>query len=373
MSGSGISSLRRGAASAALAALIAGGCGKPMSGAGGASPGGKYQADSAQSSLEVPPDLSRSGIRDAYEIPGASAAVPKSRGETSRVLPEVPDMRVERDGAGRRLVVAAAPEELWDPVREFWLSQGFLLDVDDPEVGVMETGWAEKRGTLPVGPVRQVIERFKRFAFTYGVRDRFRSRFERSADSGTTEIYITHRGAHEVVRGEGYAWTPRPSDPELEAEQLTRLMVFLGREEGAVAADASREAAPPPPQAMLVEDAQDGPFIALEHEFDRAWRLTQVALDRAGFDVEDRDRSQGWFVVRYRDPDGVEESEKGWLRKLAFWSRDREASAAGSEFQIRLQSAPDGATRIVVRDGKGERTGSSAAGRILTVLNEQLG
>ena len=173
------------------------------------------------------PDLSRAGIRDAYPVPGARSA---GRAADS-VLAEVPDMRIERDGQVRWLVVEVAPQDLWQVLRDFWRAQGFELAVDDPEVGVMETGWAGKSVDLPVGGVRGLFERFKRVAYTYKVRDRFRTRIERSDEDGSIAVYVAHRGAHEVVRGDSYAWEPRPTDPGLEAEMLGRLMHHLGRSE----------------------------------------------------------------------------------------------------------------------------------------------
>ena len=121
----------------------------------------------------------------------------------------------------------------------------------------METGWAEERVDLPVGGLRGALERFKRFAYTYAVRDRFRTRVERSAQSGTTDIFISHNGAHEEVRGDSYAWTPRPSDPNLEAMMLARLMLYLGRAEGD-AATAAQVAAAGAPGATLVDDPAGG-------------------------------------------------------------------------------------------------------------------
>ena len=272
--------LRGAVALAVAAALVAGGCtysslvGVP----GPAEPGtARYESDARQASLEVPPDLSRAGVRDAYPIPGAGAG---GSGAAS-VLPEIPGMRVERDGLVRWLVVEAEPGDLWPGLREFWLRQGFSLEVDDPQVGVMETGWAEERVPLPVGGIRRALERVKRFAYTYAVRDRFRTRVERSEESGATEIHVTHRGAHEVVRGDGYAWAPRPSDPALEVEMLGRLMLHLGRDEApgagtAVAADVGE------PRAEVMDDPAGGKYIQLEGDFDRGWRLVRRALDRGG-------------------------------------------------------------------------------------------
>src|SRR5690606_20520493 len=44
--------------------------------------------------------------------------------------------------------------------------------------------------------------------------------------------------------------------------------------------------------------------------FDRAWRRVGVAIDSAGFTVEDRDRSQGDYFIRYLDADLGEKIEQ---------------------------------------------------------------
>ena len=330
-----------------------------------------YQRDTAQASLEIPPDLSRRGIRDAYPILGA-----RSPGSTAEaVLPEAPGMRVERDGRLRWLVVEAEPPELWEGLRAFWRLQGFELEIDDPQVGVMETGWAQERVDLPVGGLRGMLERFKRFAYTYEVRDRFRTRVERSEEHGVTEIYVAHRGAQEVVRGDSYAWAPRPSEPDLEAEMLGRLMFFLGRGDAPAAASAAVAAAgdgASEPRERLVDDAAGGKYIRLNEGFDRAWRLVGRALDRGGFTVIDLDRSRGLFLVRYIDSDESASEERSWLSRLAFWSSSEEDRVPeDAEFRIVLESGGEARTRIVMQDEEGGRDASGSADRLLTVLAQQ--
>ena len=169
----------------------------------------------------------------------------------------------------------------------------------------------------------------------YGVasRDRYRTRIERGAEPGTTEIYISHRGAEQMVVGdetqdakrEGLGervWQPRPNDSGLEAEMLSRLMIFLGADEqradALVAGDAT-----PDPRARLVREDGSAVALTLDEVFLRAWRRTSLALDRAGFTVEDRDRSRGLFFVRYVDRGADAQSEKtGWLSRLKFWGND---------------------------------------------------
>lgn len=368
----------RGATVLAAAAFAAGGCTYVAPTAPPSPrPSGNtlYQRDVSRASLEVPPDLSRAGVREAYPIPGGAGS--KGAG-VDMVLPDVPDMRVERDGGLQRLVVAAPPGDLWQSLLDFWRAQGLQLEVDDRQVGFMETGWAEKREDLPVGGIRGALERLKRVAYTYRVRDRFRTRIERAGEAGATAVYIAHRGAHEVVRGDGYTWAPRPSDPGLEAEMLGRLKLFLARSESSdvtsvAAADESRTA---PARTELVDAGAAGRHLRIDEGFDRAWRLVGLALDRGGFTVVDLDRSGGLFLVRYIDPETAEPEKRSWLRRLAFWSRSDEgekgAVPTDVEFRVVVERGEGSSTRVVMHDADGGLDTSESAGRILTVLAEYI-
>ena len=360
----------RGAAALAAAALAAAGC-TYVSRPPPPPSDTPYQRDVRQASLEVPPDLTRSGIRDAYPVPGADD--PSDRADA--VLPRAEGVRIEREGTLRWLVVEAEPAELWPSLREFWRRQGFGFDTDDARVGILETGWAEKRVDLPVGGVRRFLARFKRFAYTYAVRDRFRTRVERSEEPGLTEIYVTHRGAQEEVRGDSYAWAPRPSDPALETEMLGRLMHFLARGDDATVDPAAVAAAgdAAEPRAGVMDDPGGGKYIRLNEGFDRGWRLVRRALDRGGFTVVDLDRSAGFFLVRYIDPDASVEEKRSWLGRLAFW-RDRGEKEVPEdvEFRIVLERGDGPPTRVVVHDAKGVRDTGESAGRILVALAENV-
>ena len=106
----------------------------------------------------------------------------------------------------------------------------------------------------------------------------------------------------------------------------------------------------------------------LSDEYRRAWRTTGVALDRVGFAVEDRDRTQGVYYVRYDDP-SKGEKKKGFMSKLAFWSKDDIDTV--SQYQVKLTSEGK-QTRVEVLDKAGRRDQSPTAQRILTLLGEQL-
>jgi outer membrane protein assembly factor BamC len=236
---------------------------------------------------------------------------------------------------------------------------------------VIETGWSENRADIPQGPIRNLLGKVIDSVYSAATRDQYRVRLERGVETGTTEIYLTHRGVEEVVTGSATdsntVWQPRPTDPELEAEMLKRLMVYLGVEEQKAQVMLAQDSAARV-RAQMVTEA-DGSTLLVNEDFSRAWRRTGVALDRVGFAVEDRNRTDGTYFVRYNDPLGDQNSE-GVLSKLAFWSSDDKDKDA-TQYQIRLQ--PNGPTTLVtVYNAQGERDNSSTAKRILTLLEEQL-
>lgn len=341
----------------------------------------KYKSSTSRAPLELPPELSSATLQDAMLLPSESAGdatfsqyasvnAPASASARSSVLPEIADVRVARAGDQRWLVVNASPDAVWSRAREFWLENGFLIAREDPAIGIMETGWAENRSDIPQGFIRRFLENITTKLYSAATRDKFRVRLERGFEAGTTEVYVSHRGAEEVAQGDGFVWQPRPSDPGLEAEILHRMMVFFGL--GGEQAERMLARAPDSPErARLVRDGERGAALALDEDFSRAWRRTGLALDRVGFTVEDRDRSRGLYYVRYVDPlaDAGEE-EGGWLSKLKFWGA--EEPARGDDAYL-ISLVENGAnTEVVVLNGAGERERSATADRILGLLHEQL-
>jgi outer membrane protein assembly factor BamC len=113
-------------------------------------------------------------------------------------------------------------------------------------------------------------------------------------------------------------------------------------------------------------------MLVMDEAFDRAWRRVGLALDRIGFTVEDRDRAQGLYFVRYVDPDADNRSpQKGFLSSLAFWRSDDKPAAGGSEYRLRVQGQGD-ASRVSVLTREGGLDSSDTARRMLGLLQEQL-
>ena len=337
--------------------------------------------------LEIPPDLtapsrdsrftvpdiatSGSATLSAYNAERAGTARPSSG---SDVLPEVGKVRVERSGSQRWLVVPQSPEKVWPTVKEFWQESGFLMKVELPEAGVMETDWAENRAKIPQDIVRNTLGRLIDQIYSTAERDKFRTRLERTSD-GSTEVYISHRGVVETFTSttkDQTVWTPRPSDPELEAEFLRRMMMRFGVEEARakVQLGASQAVAD---RAKLVGSGGAG-LLELDEPFDRAWRRVGLALDRVGFTVEDRDRSKGYYFVRYVDPqDDAQDTAKkdtGILSRLIFWKSSK-PDTKPEQYRVLVRDNRE-ASAVQVLNKDGGQDNSENARKILTLLHQQL-
>jgi outer membrane protein assembly factor BamC len=335
--------------------------------------------------LEIPPDLTSPSRDERYAVPDISprgsatfSAYSSERTGTKdasaqEVLPQLEKMRVERSGSQRWLVVAGTPDKIWPTLKEFWQELGFIVNLELPDAGILETDWAENRAKLPQDMIRATLGKFLDQVYSTPERDKFRTRLEKGAEEGTTEIYISHRGMYEVYANEGQdrtVWQPRPADPELEAEMLRRLMVRLGTEENRsktlMAGESKKEE-----RAKMVRVTGGVGSLQLLEAFDRSWRRVGLALDRVGFTVEDRDRAKGLYFVRYVDPEAgdAKKSDGGFLSKLKFW--DSSKPAANQQFRILVKGdGGESAVQILTREGGVDN--SETAKKILGLLYDQL-
>lgn len=338
--------------------------------------------------LEIPPDLTRPSRDERYSVPDVAtskgtatfSAYSGERNATrtstaQEVLPQVDKVRIERSGSQRWLVVAGKPEELWPVVKEFWQEVGMPVNLEMPEAGIMETDWAENRAKLPQDFIRGAIGKVFDSLYSTPERDKYRTRLEKGSEPGTTEIYISHRGMYEVYTNEGKSdtrWQPRAADPELEAEMLRRLMVRLGTEESQAKAMLATSSSQKDERAKLKPAADGIGTLELQEAFDRAWRRVGLALDRVGFTVEDRDRSQGLYFVRYVDPesDAAKKDDKGFMSKLMFW-KSKPDPTKNMQFRIFVKSGGTASTvQVLTREGGVDQSDTSK--KILGLLYEQL-
>jgi outer membrane protein assembly factor BamC len=340
--------------------------------------------------LDIPPDLTQLAKDNRAQVQGGSitaSALTATRpaaaaGQTPAANSVAPnsagDVRLERSGTDRWLHTSATPEQVWPQLRAFWRDNGLELVKEQPEVGILETNWAENRAKLPQDIIRSTIGRVFDGLYSTGERDMYRTRVERSANG--TDIFISHRGMQEVyttTAKDATAWQPRPSDPTLEAEMLSRLMLKLGGQESAakaVVAEAPKADAKPSTLATGGADplrprrplSEVPDSLTVNDGFDRAWRRVGLSLDRHGFTIEDRDRAAGLFYLRYADPEKAGQDEPNFFQKL-FGAK----ASALVRYRVSVKADGDKST-VRILDDRGQAITDDNAKRILSLLMDDL-
>ena len=385
-----------------------------------------YKGAGRSRPLEVPPDLTASPVSDAYSIPGSTNYSSYSQAQegqeigVEKVLVTPDGVRLEKAGAQRWLVVNSPAEKVWPVILEFWADQGFAVRSENAQLGVMETEWIDSEA-IKKDETGNLGDRFDKMLDKlsgYADKKKFRTRIDRGNEANTTEIYMTHRSVSgapddgknriKTQLGEidtGYKLEGKTAvaedvrDAELDAELLRRLMVKLG-----VAEQKSKDIIAQGvilKRAEVIKEADGSATLKLNDAFDRAWRRVGLALDRVGFVIEDKDRSNGIFFVRYADVDidDTPKKKKGLLDTLKFWGDDdkKEAVAVSDkdeksmveklkfwgtddkqkvnpekQYRIKVADGDKDNTIVTVVDKEGTRIRTTTANRIVALMYEQL-
>lgn len=387
-----------------------------------------YKSAGKSRPLEVPPDLTTVGTNDTYSVPGGSISAsdleksPEDAGPKEKILPTPDNVRLERAGSQRWLVVKAPPEKVWPAIREFWGDLGFAVRVENPETGVMETEWVDP-STITKDENGNYLDKFQGWLDklnSLNNRQKFRTRIDRGQESGETEIYMSHRsvgdtqddgitkvrtGYGDIQNGYGLNSSRTKGDQavsdaeDIDAELLRRLMVKLGiddKKSKTIMTTSQTEV-----RAVANKEADGTMTLTVNDPFDRAWRRVGLALDRVGFVVEDRDRSSGIYYVRYNDiekDDGPR--KKGLLDSLKFWGDDdpkkepepapkvkestlgdklkfwqapeKDTTVNDKQYRIKVEDSTEGKSKVSVVNKDGTANSSSTATRILNMLFDQL-
>ncbi len=332
-----------------------------------------YKAAAKAPPLSVPPDLTQLPRDTRYTTPGATVSATgfqtgaQGAAVSSIAVPPGSGMRMEGQGSQRWLVIDQPAEKLWPQIKEFWQETGLALVREEPQLGLLETDWAENRAKLPQDFVRRTLGKLLDGLYSTSTLDKYRTRLERNADGGT-EIYISHRGMEEVYKDTEKTktiWQARATDTEMEIEMLRRLMLKLGASSQQAALQV---AAVVPRQTARLEQREGQALVLINEGFDRAWRRVGLTLDRTGFTVEDRDRSQGVYFVRYVEPKTPGEEEPGFFSRM-FSASPKDKTP--QKYRITVRGQGESST-VAVLNAEGAPETSDHARRILQVIADDL-
>ncbi|KMY85667.1 putative transmembrane protein [Candidatus Paraburkholderia calva] len=364
-----------------------------------------YESDgrAKEASLAVPPNFLDEASEQRSLAPQSGQAtlsglqqVQQTAPSLPTVVPPVSGMHIQRDGAERWLVVdGKTPDQVWPQVRRFWQEQGFLLVVDSRDKGVMETDWNETHPQISDGLIRDTLSRATGNSYVTAERNKYHTRLE-VAPNGSTYVFISQKGMREALTGtnnDTSQWQARPNDPALENEYLRRLMSSLamadGGPQGATAISAAQpasgtaSAANPAAvnvAAQNVTNSSNGQIssgkvpeavssqLTLQQAYDRAWLSVGMALDRANFTVDDRDRNKGIYYVRYVDPNDKSSAAQGFWNQVFHGRKEMIAK----QYQVNVRAVTEQQTRVVIVNDKGQPDDSPQARQIMALLADQI-
>lgn len=340
-----------------------------------------YQsANKKINALEVPPDLRDPRQGDLYGLPDGMAADPDAleRGAASgsRVLVKVKNARIERSGNQRWLVVQdKKAAEMWALLRAFWQESGFTIHSEEPQVGVMETEWAENRAKLPHQGVRKLFDKVGLGSvYTTSERDKFIIRMELNKQNGY-DIFFSHKGLEEVYDSktkDRTVWQPRPNDPNLEAAFLARFMQYLGMDDSVIQEQIARQ-----------NDKQQGTeFAKLEQnavwvagDAERNINRIGAALDRIGLTVQQFVAERGMFVVQPApsESDVIRNAPKSnWLgRLLGMDKKEEKEPEKAPQLFVAVEAVPNG-QRLHLLDQMGKPYQGADRAKLLENLYREL-
>ena len=341
----------------------------------------RYLDASVGERLELPPDLIEYEAESSFELPEGFSGDDESVRNKVPVLARVESLRLEGSEDLHWLSVEEPVDNLYQLIKNFWASEGYRLIKDEPAIGVMETEWIVKEvgSTEPAG---NWLERLFGEDDLSAIQDQFKTRIERG-EQGRSRVYIAHRGAeyNYVLQTEDRGgpvgggddeysdWRYRLPDPELEAEMLSRLMIYLGLKREQV--DQQLENARLfQPRAFLRQDVEENsPFLIIRDPYQIAWNRLYHNLERLNFGIESAEFKSGLSqegVIQVKIP--VSDSEQA----SSFFSSESASESGKRTIFLILSEATHELTRVNIEDAKGEIDTSPEGAEFLKLLHRQL-
>jgi outer membrane protein assembly factor BamC len=292
-------------------------------------------------------------VANPAPAPAPTAAVAQNPPAVQGAVPTSAAIHIEKQGALRWLVVPAPVTQVQQRVKDFLLQKGFSFAKEEP--GTLETEW---RG----GDDKAASGNDLDAALQRGLQDKYKLRIETGRIAGTSEVTVSHFGLQRAVVDGKPQWLPRAADPMLEADLLDQLRAFLASEGTAVAPVSDLPAV----KAQVTVDNQGAATLSLNENFDRAWRRVDIALGRGGFVVQDRNRSEGIYMIRLGTA-FKEDANAGFVARL-FGSNGGDPN---EKYRIAVKDHGD-ETLVVVQFPSGGPVHTGIGERILERLKEKM-
>ena len=317
----------------------------------------KYYSNKTVSSLEIPPDLTKPSLQNAFKLENYVSNIQEDTisfskkdeaiKEASSILRTPSNIEVKKSGDRRWLSVDKTPEAVWNLSKSFFKSNGFAIKKTNKKIGMMETDFLENHPEIPdrsLGIIRSMLKKAVAARYALPIVDKYRIRIEPMADGKKSEVYLSLTSMEEVLTNKGKdeentIWQSRPKDKSLETEMLYRLMTFLG---GDHAASREKIIQAKEDKALNVEIGKGiGGYAKLTFSLGQydTWDNMGWALDQLNTEIEDKDVKEGSFYI------SIARTEDQGI-----WSRMFGDDAIKKSFQIIVKQIDTGKTEVYFND-----------------------
>ena len=306
----------------------------------------RYDEATELSEISVPADLSAEAIESNFPIPEVAGSlqlevayeVPRPTPLTAGSAYDA--VRIQRLGDQSWVLVSVPPGQLWPQVRAFLSATGIGVAATDPAAGLIETQWVK----LEDRPLST----------------RFRFRVESGIQRNTAELYVLQQNR----APDDDDWPAGSDDLELEGDMLRDVAQFIANSAEAAPVSMIADRAMGDAGRIELEDAGSESRLRLLLPFNRAWASTNKGLTDAGFDIDDRNRSEGIYYVTFVGQD--DDEDDGWFSWLV--SDDDKNPMMGRSFRVLMSEEADGEVYIRMVDQDGEALTRREQQGLLTLL-----
>lgn len=331
-----VSAPKRLSATLLIAATTLSGCGW-LTGEGGIfrDRSNDYRQAQLEQPLQVPPNLSSTAIDDALAIPPTSA--PSGLGGKFEVprpdpLEGNPDgelVKLQRLGDDHWILVEAEPGEVWPRVRQFLTVNQLTVARADAATGMIESGWLQPQADG-------------------AARERYRFRIEQGVQRGSSEVFVLQSGSD--------SWPQHSTNAGREAEMRQALAQFIADAGSSGSVSMLAQRGLDSRGKVFMERRGEQPSLRLELPIERAWASLEAALPKAGFTIDDRNRSDRQLWATYAPPQ-EEEEKRGWFGSIwhSLFGEDDSVGDASTIYVIAVEPrADDRSVRITLRRDDGQ-------------------
>lgn len=325
--------------------------------------------------LDIPDGLDTARVQDPFPIPKITDRL---RPEYYPTQPPRPDtiygtdnrdeVRIQRLGERRWLVIPEPPTTVWPKVKQFLAENGIALAWESPSEGRIDTEWLRVADGSYRDVVRRAIGEGKQVMGLDGGRDRLRLRVEPGLRERTTEVHL---------RYENTDFAP-PSDPrladldrvgshsaEVEQESLTELGAYIAARVAEQTVSMVAQDIGSGVKSYLDIDREGDPVLRLRLDRERAWATVGQSLSRAEINVQEADAEAGVYRITVPEDLDVESGEKGFFGRLFSFGGD-----ATRDLQLKLEPVDTGGYVVSALGADGQPLDREFGQQVLVLIRE---